>query len=106
MSDRLDPLLRLTEVLAASSTSRSLFYRMRERGETPNPDGFIHHGRTPVWRESTVADWIATLIKQESSPAPTISAAERSRRASLGVSRRKAQADALATGSEKSEAAA
>ena len=49
-------LMRMREVLAATTLCKASIYRLRQRGEFPNPVRLI--GRTVAWRRADVERWL------------------------------------------------
>jgi predicted DNA-binding transcriptional regulator AlpA len=47
---------RLDELATALGVSRRTLERARSAGRLPRPD--LHIGRMPLWRPSTIRDWI------------------------------------------------
>lgn len=49
-------LMRLPDVLAATTLCKASIYRLRQKGEFPNPVRLI--GRTVAWRREDVEQWL------------------------------------------------
>lgn len=51
-----EPLLSSEQVASRANIAATTLKRRRAEGRVPEPDGWI--GRTPVWRESTIDEWL------------------------------------------------
>ena len=56
--ERSDFLMRLPEVMAATTLCKASIYRLRQRGQFPDPVDLI--GRTVAWRRKDVERWLKT----------------------------------------------
>jgi predicted DNA-binding transcriptional regulator AlpA len=52
----IEPKITTSETIARLKCSRRTWERMRRRGDVPKPDFKI--GRSPRWKESTIAAWL------------------------------------------------
>ncbi len=57
MVGRMDGYLTSEDLATRLGVKRESIYRMRTRGDLPDPDDTI--GRTPVWKTDTITAWEA-----------------------------------------------
>ena len=71
MTEQVDALLRIKSVLAFTALSNSVFHQLRGLNKFPPPDGYLNDGRTPVWRASTIRQWIDAELERTRARGPT-----------------------------------
>jgi predicted DNA-binding transcriptional regulator AlpA len=54
----MDGYLEAQQVAERAGVSRETIWRYRRRGDIPEPDEYA--GRTPLWREETITEWLAS----------------------------------------------
>ncbi len=57
-------LIRLKDVLDRTALSRSVLYDLMSRGQFPHPTKAFYGGRTNVWSEGEIEDFIASRLAE------------------------------------------